>query len=192
MIREFKKDLAASRRAEALPFWPEVYRQAFPDLAEIQTVTDLAKQRLGIDRHIVLKNGKVLDVDEKCRQTDWGDFALEMNHEHVAKDTVCSGSIVHASMHPRDDAGWAFLSLHTDYLAYAVLPLHQAWLFPFQILQRAIDENLERWMANALSKRNGFSWKGSPNPTYITWNLVVPRAALLDAVRDAICVRWSA
>lgn len=191
MMNEFRTNLASSKRCSALPFWREVYSSAFPDMVEMRLVEDLTKQRLGVDREIVLRNGKVLDVDEKVRWKDYGDIALEVNHEHVAVDTPCSSSLVRASDSPRDAAGWAFLSLRTDFLAYAILPRYEAWLFPFQSLQRALEQNIDDWMTRALAKRDGFQWKGAPNPTWITWNLIVPRLLLLDAVRDAMLVRWT-
>ena len=54
-----------------------VYRKAFPNLTNIEVVTDLEQQKKGIDKLLIFDSGKVILIDEKRRRRDYGDILLE-------------------------------------------------------------------------------------------------------------------
>jgi hypothetical protein len=75
---DFEESLKKSKSYEDSPFWDAMYKEHFQNLATAVPITeDGWAQRAGIDRLLVLKNGKVLTVDEKIREKDYDDFLIE-------------------------------------------------------------------------------------------------------------------
>ena len=69
MEHEFTDEREFSEAASSEPFWDAVYRQAFPNLvSHMPCPGDFASQRMGIDRVLLLSNGKTLTIDEKKRR----------------------------------------------------------------------------------------------------------------------------
>lgn len=119
-VRTFQEDLHFSLEASKETFWEAVYKKAFPNLIHAELVTDLDKQKEGIDRALYLSNNNVLWIDEKVRREVYDDILLE-----------------HTSNVTRATPGWMEKDLAIDYLAYAFLPIKRCYLFPWPMLRRA-------------------------------------------------------
>ena len=104
-IHDFKERLDYSLQASHEPFWDAVYEKAFPTMTSLMTVSDMDKQRLGIDRVIFLRNGKEILVDEKKREQVWPDILLE----YISVDTTGA-------------PGWIEKDLAIDYISYSFIP----------------------------------------------------------------------
>lgn len=153
---DFHESLAASHAAQDLPFWQEVYKTAFPNFQSMNNHReDGAHQRNGIDRSIVLSNGKCLWIDEKVRGRNrktgevYEDIALE-----------------YLSNRDRNIPGWVCKPLMCDYIAYAIAPLGRCYLLPVIQLQSAWQRCGETWKLNYpkkieafnRDKQTGYSW----------------------------------
>lgn len=133
----FQDSLAFSHAAEDLPFWAEVYREAFPTMrVMVNHRQDGAHQRMGIDRSIILESSKQIRIDEKVRGRNkktgrvYTDIALE-----------------YWSDEEREVPGWVCKPLLCDYIAYAIAPLGVCYLLPVEPLQSAWRRNSEQWLA---------------------------------------------
>lgn len=169
MRHDFQKSLKRSQQMAGAPWWFEVYREAFPNLESAVNVReDGWAQRAGIDRVLTLSSGKTLTVDEKVRERDWPDIALE-----------------YWSDFERRTPGWIAKELATDYLAYAFIPSRVCYLFPFQTLRAAWRENHADWVR--CHKRIE-----ADNGNYTTMSVAVPIPELMKALTDAMRVTWSA
>lgn len=168
MLHDFRASLAMSESYVDAPWWIEVYRKAFPSLASAVPVReDGWAQRGGIDRVLTLKTGRTYTVDEKVRTKDWPDFLLERWSDEA-----------------RHKPGWVQKPLACDFIAYAFVPSATCYLLPVAQLQRAWRDNGRRW-ADKYGERR------APNRGYVTTSVPVPRAELLDAIRDAMTVHWA-
>ena len=162
----FTKCLASSHAAEELPFWEEIYRQAFPNMQSmISHKQNGTHQVVGIDRSIILNNSKQILIDEKLRYRNrngkaYSDIALE----YVANDR-------------RGTPGWVCKSLLSDYIAYAIAPLGVCYLLPVLQLQAAWQANGQQWLQDEC--RYKFS---TPNEGYNTLNVCVKPDELFRAM----------
>lgn len=164
MIHNFNERLAWSEQGSSEPFWDAVYRRAFPNLVNhMQCLGDTASQRMGIDRLVHLSSGKTLAIDEKKREKDYGDILLE----YVSVDRTGA-------------PGWMEKDLAIDYLAYAIMPCHRVYLFPWPTLRLAWLKNRDEW-------KREYGTKRALNNSYTTLNVPVPTKELLKAVWRA-CV----
>ena len=134
---DFGEQLALSHAAEDLPFWLDVYREAFPTLtACVNHRQDGEHQRAGIDRSLVLANSKQVLIDEKVRGRNrktgkvYEDIALE-----------------YWSDYERRAPGWVCKPLRADYIAYAIAPLGRCYLLPVAQLQQAWRNCGDAWTA---------------------------------------------
>lgn len=169
MIHQFRESLERSNGYSDAPWWLDVYRQAFPTLASCVSVrNDGWAQRAGIDRVITLACGRVVRIDEKVREKDWPDFCLEYWSDY--------GSRIR---------GWVCKDLACDFIAYAFAPTKTCYLLPTLSLRRA-------WRSNCLTWIRQFDRIEANNGTYVTVSVAVPKQVLLDAIRDAMVVTWSA
>jgi hypothetical protein len=131
-MSDFRKDLQYSHEASEDPMWEhQIYPQWFSNLQSVNN-HKLAgdHQFMGIDKTIVLSNGKTYYIDEKVRRTDYGDILLEV-----------------WSSEERRTPGWIQKPLIADYIAYAVLENGKAYLLPVQQLQEAWRQHGEQWKA---------------------------------------------
>lgn len=130
-VHDFRRSLTFSHNCSDLSCWAEIYEKAFPTVrAIIDHREDGQHQRAGIDRSVVLAGGKQLYIDEKVREKDWGDIALE----YVSNNRT--GAL-----------GWVEKHLLADYIAYAFLPSGRAYLFPVPQLQAAWAANRSMWLS---------------------------------------------
>lgn len=172
MIHSFEENLNWSQKEEHEPFWDAVYRKALPGLVRHKKCDDLRQQKAGVDRHLFLKNGTILKVQEKLRPTEWGDILLE----YISVDT-------------RDIPGWMCLDLTIDFIAYAFLSSRRVYFLPWHTLRRAWSQNENQWKKWGQSKQNGFSIVPGKNPGYTTWSVAVPIPRLFEALNHAAVVQ---
>lgn len=166
MIHNFDDDLAFSEVASCEAFWDAVYRKAFPNLvSHMPCPGDFASQRMGIDRIILLSNGKTLAIDEKKRREVYDDVLLE----YVSADTTGA-------------PGWIEKDLAIDYLAYAFMPTQRVYLYPWPQLRRAWLHHKEDWLRRhkTVSADNG---------SYRTLSVAVPLNDLRSAVWSALVIQ---
>lgn len=150
----FADCLIESHKADELPLWEEVYHKAFPTMIAMHNHRkDGDHQRVGIDRSIILENGKQLFIDEKVRGKNkitgkvYEDIALEFLSD---KD--------------RNIPGWVCKPLLIDYIAYAIAPLGKCYLLPVQQLQQSWNNKKSSWLdiyktITAHNKYNGKMWQ---------------------------------
>ncbi len=167
-MNNFQEQLAYSESASDEPFWGEVYKKAFPDMAchILNTAGKSQSQNLGIDRIIHLKSGKTILVDEKKRKTKWNDILLEYK-SNSTKST---------------NDGWMNKQLHIDYLAYAFMSTKEVYLLDWQTLRRA-------WLSNGVEWVKKYGTKYADNKHYKTLSVPVPIDVLLKEVSNANVIK---
>lgn len=174
-VHNFLASLKKSEQHADASWWLDVYRAAFPTLKTHHSVReDGWAQRGGIDRVLVLECGRVVTVDEKVRERDYGDILLE-----------------YWSNKEREVRGWVCKPLACDFIAYAVAPTSTCYLLPTLTLRAAWRNNAENWVALGNSGRDGFKVCKAINNGYTTVSLAVPKDILLDAMKNAMIVSWS-
>ncbi len=157
--RDFSVDLAYSLEERDNEMFDGLYSRIFPGLAHVELVTDISKQRLGIDKILHFSSGFQITIDEKKRRTDYGDIALELRHEY---DSGLSGR------------GW-LLKCQCDYIVYAIIPIKRAYFLPALLLKKAWWTNKQEWTQK-------YKKISSPNNGYKTISLPVPTSILLEAI----------
>lgn len=166
-VHDFQESLAKSHAQADAPWWTEVYRLAFPDLASAVCVReDGWAQRGGIDRVLTLQSGKTLTVDEKVRDEDWPDILLEYWSDEA-----------------RQIRGWVAKPLACDFIAYAFIPSQTCYLLPFQTLRQAWRINHKLWVSQ-------YKRVEAKNPNYTTVSVAVPTKVLMEALGDAMKIQW--
>jgi hypothetical protein len=179
-VHFFNQSLAKGEHATTAPFWDSAYRKAFPTMENWMTNRgNNPSQRLGIDHIVHLSSGQNLLIDTKCRFTNYTDILLEYtsNDKETGKKAL----------------GWVRKdSLQIDYLAYAWMTQRTVVFLPWLALRRAWAQNIEVWWGKSGRNEKGYKRCEAKNPTYSTWSLAVPRAVVLDAVRDALTVTLAA
>lgn len=166
-MNDFHNDLKFSHSCSDSPLWLRAYSEAFPSIASI---TDLREdgehQRKGIDRVIVLNNGKVLYIDEKVRRGKWKDIALE----YVSNDV-------------KQSPGWVCKDLFCDYIAYALPQQFVCYMLPTIQLQLAWKKNSKNWI-------NLYGKKVAKNNRYNTLFCPVPVADLFREIGKCLRVAF--
>lgn len=166
-VHNFRESLERSHAHSDATWWLEIYRQAFPGLASAVNVRqDGWAQRGGIDRILTLSTGRVIYVDEKVREKDYGDILLERWSDEAAKSP-----------------GWVQKPLACEFIAYAIAPSSTCYLLPVLTLQRA-------WRLHGLDWINAYPEKRANNGRYVTISHAIPVSVLMGALADAICVEW--
>lgn len=178
MTHNFTESLRRSHSYSDAPWWRQVYTQAFPNFDTMADVREKSQaQEDGIDRLVFLTNKRVLTVDEKVREKDWGDFCLE-----------------YWSDRDRRVLGWVAKDLTCDYIAYAYAPSQTCYLLPFLQLRRAWREHGRAWVTAAREARPGYKIVEAFNETdgrqWVTESVAVPRDTVLAALTDAMEVHW--
>lgn len=166
-MNDFQECLKSSHAASDLPFWEVCYRRAFPTMMAMHDHRqDGEHQRAGIDRSVILSNGKTIWIDEKVRWRNketgkvYGDIALEYLSDELRKSP-----------------GWVAKPLLCDYIAYAIAPLGKCYLLPVIALQGAWVENGEAWLKSKechkiRARNNGWT----------TLSLCIPVSILFPAI----------
>jgi hypothetical protein len=189
IARDFRRDLERSLSARDEDFWHVAYKAAFPDLVECHMVTDVRQQKLGKDRQLHLEGGQVFRVQEKVRDRDYGDIALELFHRTDIRKAEAERLWRENRNEPWTSCragengwnGWFVEPAHFDYLAYAFRASRVVYLLPWELLRRA-------WRAHRLEWIAAGALIASPNRRYVSLSLGVSIPAIMTAVRDAIRV----
>jgi hypothetical protein len=167
MTHNFRQSLAKAQQYEDAPWWGAVYQRAFAGVESMVSVRqDGWAQRAGIDRVITLRCGRVIRVDEKVREKDWGDILLERWSDEQKKVP-----------------GWVQKPLACDFIAYAFVPSATCYLLPTLTLQKAWRANGKDWVERYKEIR-------ADNGSYVTVSVAVPTAELFAALSDAMRVTW--
>ena len=161
-VHDFASELAYSEQASEEDFWMKVYAKAFPSLSgQISNPNNNEAQRRGIDRVLLLNNGRVLCIDEKKRREVWNDILLE----YISADTTRS-------------PGWIEKDLAIDYLAYAFMPTQRCYLYDWLMLRRA-------WLHFGGQWKKEYRHVQARNQGYTTHAVAVPIPVLRNAVSKA-------
>jgi hypothetical protein len=162
-INNFAVQLEKSNGATAAEFWTSAYKKFFPEFSERFAMPKYTlAQRRGVDVLVYLGNDQIKRVDEKLREDSYPDIILE----HTSHDRMKT-------------KGWIEKEMWIDYLAYGVLPTRKAYLFPWDLLQRAWRTNRTLWMAEYKDVR-------APNDGYYTLSTPVPYRVLYAALIAAM------
>jgi hypothetical protein len=161
MTNDFPQDLAYSLEQEKEPWWEHVYRQAFPGFTGIEHVTDLDRQRAGIDVILTWESGRLCRIDEKVRRGAWDDILLEV------------WSVWYGQRDPRNKYGWAWKDQDTDFIAYAFPATRTAHILPFPELWAALRANCQEWYQR-------YEEVTAQNKGYTTRSLAIPTPTLLN------------
>lgn len=77
MRHNFRDSLRVEAENSGNLFWADIYSRCFGSI-RIELVTDPGMQKLGVDRLVHFPDGRMLQIQEKFRQTDYGgDILLE-------------------------------------------------------------------------------------------------------------------
>lgn len=164
-LHDFTKQLQFSELASDEPFWADVYRKAFPGIVnQMPCSGDHESQRQGIDRLVLLNNGRIIRIDEKKRTRVYPDILLE----YVSVDTT-------------NAPGWINKNLVIDYIAYAFMPTKKVYVLDWLTLRRAWTLNGEMW-------KRVYGTRSAENKGYKTLSCPVPIPVLLKAMNNAMVV----
>lgn len=174
IIHDFRQSLEQSHAASDLPFWRDCYSQAFPTmLAMHDHRQDGLHQRQGVDRSVILHNGKTIWIDEKVRGRNkktgriYEDIALE---EFSAEHT--------------QNPGWAVKPLFADYIAYAIAPIGRCYLLPVLQMQQA-------WLFHGSIWRETYPPIRAQNNGYITLSWGIPVDVLFRAIGSCLRMKFT-
>jgi len=133
-VYDFAQQLEWSKANSDESQWNAFYQRLWPDARYVLT-PDRESQRAGIDRRIVLPNGRNILVDEKLRSTArWSDVLLE------------EWSVFYGVGNPRNKVGWSLdMNKRVDFVAYAIPLLGLCYLLPFELLRQTYIANKDPW-----------------------------------------------
>jgi len=158
---DFIKEKEWSEAQGDEPFWKAVYQKAFPNMVNMMPCPgNFASQRMGIDRIILLSNGKTISIDEKKRRETRKDILLE----YLSNDQTRA-------------LGWIEKDLSIDYLAYAFMPAKTCYLFDWPILRLT-------WMRFKTDWLKLYTIPPARNNGYNTYNVAIPIHVLMGSVSN--------
>lgn len=164
VIHDFQEQLEYSATLSDENSWIEFYRRLWPDmLAAIRIDANSQFQKWGIDREILLPNGKRFSIDEKKRKKDYGDLLLE-------EWSVCDFDFDKKQVIRGKKIGWALdHNKRCDFVAYSIAESSKCYLLPFELTRQTCLHNIERWRKNP-------AWypKTANNKGYTTVNAAIP------------------
>lgn len=165
-VHDFKNDLAYSEAASDESFWDAIYKKAFPNMVNHMLCSgNTQSQRMGIDRLILLSNGRTLSIDEKKRREEYQDILLE----YISVDTTGA-------------PGWIEKDLTIDYLAYAFMKSKRVYLFDWLALRRAWQHYKDTW-------KRIYPTIQAQNNGYKTLSIAVPIETVRNAASLAMVVQ---
>lgn len=169
-VHNFRTELAYSEDPADEPFWEQVYRQAFPNFVSMAATpgNHEAQLKQGLDRIVVLGDGKVIRIDEKKLKHDYDQFCLEYY------------SIEHSKT-----PGWMEKGLAIHFIAYAFMPSRRAYLLPWALLRDAWTINKKQWIAWGELEQNGCRKIVTKNRGYSTVSVAVPIKEVYRAIGEA-------
>jgi hypothetical protein len=139
------------------PAWLDFYRELWPNLhLAIRIDGQSRMQRDGIDRELILTNGRRFYVDEKKRKKDYGDLLLE------------EWSVFYREGDPRNKIGWTLDGAkRCDFIAYAVPAASKCYFLPFEHMRQAFIVNRSEWLRQ-------YRTIDVQNDGYLTRNVPIP------------------
>jgi hypothetical protein len=167
-VHDFTERLAWSEKHADEVFWSAAYKQFFPSMINaMQASGDYPTQRLGVDRLVYLNNDRIVRIDEKKREKEYSDIALEFVHttgkSHMSKRKA------------QNYQGWMEKNLVIDYIAYSFMPSKRVYFLDWLILRRAWMENKDEW-------KQKYFISHAPNRGYFTHSVCVPIDVLMSAM----------
>lgn len=126
---------------------------------------DTESQRQGIDRIVLLANGRVLKIDEKKRRQEYNDILLE----YISVDKTGA-------------PGWIEKDLTIDYLAYAFMQSQRVYLFDWCLLRRVWLKHKKEWIEQ-------YNIPPAQNSGYCTLSVAVPITKLLKLISTASVIQ---
>lgn len=171
VVHNFQECLAESLTLSDEGSWIGFYQRLWPEALSIVRIDANSEwQRFGIDRMILLPNGKQITVDEKKRNSTWDDFLCE--EWSVFQDNQ--------GVKP----GWTIdPNKRCDLIAYVIVPLSKCYLLPFELLRITTREFLPDWKKLIDNRGRPVYPKDARNNGYVTRNCPVPWDCLFADMR---------
>lgn len=138
-------------------FVDSFYQSAFPDMVRHEYITDIERQKAGVDRIVYLASGDVVHIDEKVRYKYRPDFLLEVGHTN-------------------NMIGGMQKELDIDYMAYIWKESRDGYLLHWGDLFKQYHLNEQRWI-------QAYGIKRAENVSYDTLSVAVPKHIVLNLVR---------
>jgi hypothetical protein len=160
-----------ANQSDAADWWTTIYTRAFVDYVSHEVVTDIKRQKLGMDHVVHLTNGATLNIDVKTRANYHDDILLE----------------VWSSKEQRKP-GWLRQSLHCHYIAYAAESHGLVTLVPFHLMRRAYEQNKQHWKTETTNPASGVVAVSARNVGYTTVSVAVPWDEFMRALVAAMKV----
>lgn len=170
-LNEFRAQDDYSRNPADEPFWRRAYGLFFPDLLTMSPcIPNLAAQKLGVDRVLVLANGRTVAIDEKKRPKTYRNAKdePEILLEFLSNDRT-------------NAPGWIEKALAVDYVACAFMDTQTVYLLPWDALRRV-------WLGNRNGWKRVYGTVQAQNDGYTTHSVPVPAPELYRAIGAACCV----
>jgi len=157
VVNDFRQDLKYSYKDKILN---TLYKNKC-NVKYIQVITDLQKQKQGIDKVLYFNNGKSITIDEKKRRRDYGDMLIE-----TTKNVELNKK------------GWIYYT-KADYIVYWIEGSRSVYFINFKKLQRLYLKNQITWNMN---------YKIPPvyNKYYTTQNIAVPWHEIRSSIERVI------
>lgn len=138
VIHDFAERLEYSAELSDEPSWVEFYRRLWPNMISCVRIDKNSRwQKWGVDRMVLLGDGKQFTIDEKKREKDYGDLLLE---EWSVADVDKSGRLKGHKI------GWSLdESKQSDFIAYSVPIAGRCYLLPFELTRLTFAANINEW-----------------------------------------------
>lgn len=168
IVHEFAAQDAYSKAPADEAFWLAAYKAFFPDFLSMSPcVPNVDAQRMGVDRVIVLANGREVRLDEKKRPQSYmdADGNPDILLEFLSNDQTGA-------------PGWIEKPLLIDYIAYALMDVQTVYMLPWDGLRRV-------WRGNGGGWKKRYGVKKAANNGYMTHSVPVPVPELYRAISAA-------
>lgn len=158
-----------TNQSDDAAWWTTIYTRAFPDYVSHCVVTDIDRQKKGIDHVVYLTGRRELLVDVKTREKWYDDILLEV---WSAKE--------------QNSPGWLRRPLHCHYIAYATPSQGKVLMVPFQQMRLAYEKNKHAWGKLAGVANSGVREVRAKNVGYTTVSVAVPWTLFRTAIYEAM------
>jgi hypothetical protein len=162
---DLEYSLDISRNKDFDKFYYDIWQGQIKDIEYMDYETHKEEQLKGIDKKLILKNGKAVTIDEKCRRENYNDFFIELVSNTKTKKL-----------------GWLYYST-CDYIVYYVEPIRKAYLLPFELLKMA-------WIENKVEWKKKYPIRQCLNKGYISKGICIPTSILLDSISSQITKKY--
>ena len=160
MTLPFEDELAYSLAPALSNLFNSVYMHRWPNTTEIEPITNLDFQKLGVDKVLHQRDGSFVYIEEKALKKAKGVMFIETE-----------------SKHEKGVPGWIYTT-HSDFIAYYLVKENDIHLLNTLLLKKAWSRHGEQW-AKKYGKRE------VPNKKYKTIGVFVPHIVLYTAIGEA-------